>query len=33
MRTSIRANRFEKDVKLARKRGKNLLKLRVVMEK
>lgn len=33
MRNPIRANRFKKDVTLVRKRGKNLAKLRVVMEK
>lgn len=33
MRNSIRTNRFKKDVELAGKRGKNLAKLRMVMEK
>ena len=33
MRNPIRTHRFSKDVKRARKRGKNLAKLRVVMER
>ncbi len=32
MLNAITTKRFERDVKLARKRGKNLKKLRVVME-
>jgi mRNA interferase YafQ len=33
MRKPARTNQFKKDVNLARRRGKNLEKLRVVMEK
>lgn len=32
MRNPVRTNRFKKDVELVRKRGKNLKKLRIVME-
>jgi len=33
MRNPVRTSRFKKDVKLARRRGKNLSKLRTVMGK
>lgn len=33
MRRPLRTNQFKKDVDLARRRGKNLKKLRVVMER
>lgn len=33
MRNPLRTSRFKKDVELARKRGKDLVKLRDVMEK
>lgn len=33
MRNPLRTSRFKKDVELARKRGKELIKLREVMEK
>ena len=32
MRTFSRANQFKKDIELARRRGKNLAKLRAVMD-
>lgn len=33
MRTPVRTHRFKRDVELARKRGKNLRKLRTMMER
>ena len=33
MRRPVRTNQFKKDVKLAQRRGKNLVKLRVVIQR